>query len=334
MNTSIQHRATTDHPPAASLRPEALDAVQTIHDAVRTWAPDSECTYTENSVEFPVLFGRCTLSVRPLEIDTFDGFRLSERVEARTELSYVIDDFDESFFHLANTYATTGAVLRCRETGRAVIVSSVNVFRQDVEALRTLYVPSLIWSSLVQSFSVQQAMRVTFGSDLLGDKSEEIGMPGCDEPSRWQPEDFTWAEQMLRNNGIYCNAGEASLTAEFPWEPDAMSALTGDKTSMLQFNGQTIHPTAGNGLAFRLVLPVSAEAEGFGPVLNTLNELELGGVDVPPGFGAWASIPQFNSVGYVGFWPNCMYKPGTVANIASWCAVRSRIARQVIGNRN
>lgn len=334
MNTSTQHHPIKDQPPAAALRPEALDAVQTIHDAVRTWAPDSECAFTENSAEFPVLFGRCTLSVTPLGIDTYDGFRLSERIEARTELSYVIDDFEEPFFHLANTYATTGALLRCPETGRAVIVSAVNVFREDVEALRTLYLPILLWSSLVQSFSVQQAMRDTFGSDLLGEKSEQIGMPGCDDPSRWQPEDFAWTERMLRNNGVYCNASETSLTAEFPWEPDAMSALMGDNTSLLQFNSEARHPTAGNGLAFRLVLPVSAESEDFGLVQNTLNEMELGGIDVPPGLGAWAVIPQFRSVGYVGFWPNCMYQPGTVANIASWCKIRSKVARQVIGNRN
>jgi hypothetical protein len=99
-------------------------------------------------------------------------------------LSYVIEDFDETFFRLANTYATTGSVLRCPETNKAVIVSAVNVFREDVEALHGFYVPTLLWSSLVQSFSVQQALRDTFGTDLLGEKSKVIGMEGCDEPSR------------------------------------------------------------------------------------------------------------------------------------------------------
>jgi hypothetical protein len=334
MSTSIQQHPITGQPPAAALRPEALDAVQTIHDTVRTWAPESEYTLAENSAEFPVLFGRCTLSVAPLEIDTYDGFRLSERIEARTELSYVIVDFDESFFHLANTYATTGTVLRCPETGRAVIVSAANVIREDVDAMNSLYVPTLLWSSLVQSFSVQQALIETYGTDFLGEKSTLIGMDGCDEPSRWTPEDFDWTEQMLRNNGVYCNASETSLTAELPWEPDAMSALVGHNTSLLQFNSQIRHPTAGNGLGFRLVLPISGETEDFNLVQDTLNEVRLSGVDVPPGFGAWAAIPQLNSVGYVGFWPNCMYRPGTIANIASWCAIRSRIARQVIGNRN
>ncbi len=334
MSTSLQRNTIADQPRADELRPEALQAVRTIHDGVKSWVPESEYTLTENAAEFPVLFGRCTLSVSPLNIDTYDGFRLSERIEARTVLSYVIDDFEKPFFRLANTYATTGAVLRCPETENAVIVSGINVFRQDVEALHGFYVPTLLWSSLVQSFSVQHALRETFGTDLLGEKSDQIGMPGCDEPSYWQPEDFASAEEMLRDNGIYSNASETGLTAEFPWEAGAVSAIAGDQTSLLQLNSEVTHPTAGNGLAFRLVLPVSAEETDLPVLADTLNELEIAGVDVPPAFGAWAYLPPLNSVAYTGFWLNCMYQPGTVANIAAWCKIRSKVARQVIGNRN
>jgi hypothetical protein len=59
---------------------------------------------------------------------------------------------------------------------------------------------------------------------------------------------------------------------------------------------------------------------------------ETTGVDIPPFFGAWGSRLDNGTVSYTGFWPNCMYKRGTVANIASWCRVRSNIARQAIGN--
>jgi hypothetical protein len=334
MSTSVKRTQTPEPLHTSELRPEALQAVQTIHDGVKSWVPESEYTLTENAAEFPVLFGRCTVSVTPLDIDTWDGFRLSERIEARTELSYIIDDFEEPFFRLANTCATTGAVLRCPDSGRAVIVSGVNVFRENVEPLHGFYVPTLLWSSLVQSFSVQHALRETFGTDFLGEKSEEIGMPGYDEPSYWQPEDFSGAEEMLRDNGIYSNASEAGLTAEFPWEPDAVSTIVGDRTSLLQFNSEVRHPTAGNGLAFRLVLPSSAEDAELYTLADTLNELEVSGIDVPPSFGAWVLLPQFRSVAYTGFWPNCMYVPGTVGSIAAWCRTSSRTARQVIANRN
>ena len=334
MNTSVKRTQTPEPQRTSELRPEAQQAVQTIHDGVKSWVPESEYTLTENAAEFPVLFGRCTLSVTPLDIDTWDGYRLSERLEARTELSYIIDDFEAPFFRLANAFATSGTVLRCPESDQAVIVSGVNVFQQDVEALHGFYIPTLLWSSLVQSFSVQHALRETFGTDFLGEKSEQIGMPGCDEPSYWQPEDFAGAEEMLRDNGIYSNASETGLTAEFPWEPDAVSAIAGDSTSLLQLNCEVTHPSAGNGLAFRLMLPVTAGEAGLFALADTLNEIEVSGDDVPPGFGAWALLPKFNSVAYTGFWPNCMYVPGTVGNIAAWCRTRSSMARQVIAKPN
>jgi hypothetical protein len=334
MSTSAERKPAPEQAQPGELRPEAIAAVNTIHETIKSWAPESEYTLTDNAAEFPVLFGRCTVSVTPLGVDTWDGYSLSERIEARTELSYVIDDFEEPFFRLANAFATTGTVLRCPESDKAVIVSGINVFRQDVEALHRFYVPTLLWSSVVQSFAVQQALRVTFGTDLLGEQSEQISMPGCDEPTRWRPEDFAWAKELLRENEIYSNASETGLTAEFPWEPGAVSAIAGDITCLLQLNSEATHPTAGNGLAFRLLLPVSADEAELCALADTLNELEVSGVDVPPGFGAWAFLPRLGSVAYTGFWPNCMYVPGTVGNVASWCRTRSRIARQVIANRN
>jgi hypothetical protein len=203
MSTSAERSPAPEQAQPGELRPEAIAAVNTIHETIKSWAPESEYTLTDNAAEFPVLFGRCTVSVTPLGVDTWDGYSLSERIEARTELSYVIDDFEE---------------------------------RQDVEALHRFYVPTLLWSSVVQSFAVQQALRVTFGTDLLGEQSEQIGMPGCDEPTRWRPEDFAWAKELLRENEIYSNASETGLTAEFPWEPGAVSAIAGDITCLLQLN--------------------------------------------------------------------------------------------------
>ena len=63
-------------------------------------------------------------------------------------------------------------MLRCPDSDKAVIVTFVNVFLQDVEALQGFYVPTLLWS-LARSFTVQQALRETFGTDLIGKKLEE-----------------------------------------------------------------------------------------------------------------------------------------------------------------
>ena len=126
-------------------------------------------------------------------------------------------------------------------------------------------------------------------------------MPGFDEPSRWQPEDFAWAQEQMRESGIFCNASETGLAAEFPWEPGAVSAITNGKTSLLQLDSKIAHPTAGSGLAFRLVLPVSGSRDELLDLADTLNLLEIGGVDVPPNLGAWSVAPQFHSVAYTGF---------------------------------
>ena len=332
MNTTTQSVAPAQTSHETELRPEALQAIQLIHQELETWDTEAEVELTATSASFPVLYGRCTITASPLNIDTYDGLRLSEHLEARTELSYVIDDFDDSFLALANEYATTGAALRCPETGRAVLISRVSVFEDDTDALLNFYTPTLYWSSLVQSFSIQQAMRKRFEIDFLGEKSETIGMPGFDEPSQWRADEFSRAEERLREIGVYCNASETGLTAEFPWEPGAVSAMTGDRTSLLQMDSKITHPTAGNGLVFRLVLPISGDQEELSGLATKMNLLEIDGIDIPPGFGAWSVIPQFQGVGYTGFWLNRMYRPGTVASIAGWCLSRNRIAQRVFGN--
>ena len=52
-----------------------------------------------------------------------------------------------------------------------------------------------------------------------------------------------------RCTGIGRSFSEASLTAEFAWEPGAVSSMIGGQTSLLQMNSTITHPTAGNGLA-------------------------------------------------------------------------------------
>jgi hypothetical protein len=332
MNTTVNTDQPNETPQKTGLRPEALQAIELIGEAFAGEPPEANIEVTPTSVSFPVLYGRCTISASPLNIDTYDGLRLSEQLVARTDLVYVINDMEDDFLALANEYATTGAALRCPDTGTAVLVSRVSVFEDDTEALLNYYAPSLYWSSLVQSFSIQQAMRRQFGTDWLGEKSQLIGTPGCDAPSRWDAGQFTDAEQRLRERGVYCNAGEAGLTAEFPWDPGAVSSMTGHQTSLFQANGAVAHPTAGNGLAFRLILPTAGGEYELAPLATKLNLLEADAIDMPPGFGAWSYVRHFQALGYTGFWPNCMYRPGVLFTIASYCLARSRFAQLAIAN--
>lgn len=331
MSISLQHDI---HRDAAAedwkLRPEAEQAVQAIKGAVDTLLPEGGLVETATSVQFPVLYGKCTIRVRPLDIYTYDGSRLTERFDVLTTLTSPLDDLTDEFYMAANRYATTGTIVRSPESDLPVIASGASLREGDEQALRQLFVPTLLYSSLVQSFSVQAAMRAVFGTDLLGDLADRFAMPGQDEPSYWQKHDFESAASLLDSIGVYCNASETGLTAEFGWEPGTVSAMAGDRTSLMQFDNSAAHPTAGNGLWFALYLPIFAEEVRLNALAVELNNVEIFLPDVPPCFGAWAVSPDGKSLVYQAFWPNCMYQPGTVANIAVWCKGRSALAKRVI----
>jgi hypothetical protein len=122
------------------------------------------------------------------------------------------------------------------------------------------------------------------------------------------------------------------VTVEFPWERGAMSTMLGDSTSLLSIRADIPHPAVGNGLFYRLDLPVPFDDEGAQRSAGELNRAEAEGVDTPPFFGAWCSLPGSRTLSFVGFWPNVMYQPGTVTNIAFWSWARSRFARQALGS--
>lgn len=75
----------------------------------------------------------------------------------------------------------------------------------------------------------------------------------------------------MKRQGIFCNADELRLTAEFPWEEGATSAMLGDCTSLLTFQADQSNPVAGNGLFFRLALPLSLDKDELAECANYLN---------------------------------------------------------------
>ncbi len=311
-------------------RPEAAAAIKRIGESIDRCHPEAEIT--ETSVSYSALYGHTTISVSPLEFDTVDGYRLSERFDVRTELSGPLHDFSDEFIAYANVAATTGALIRCADTDKLFIGSGISVFEEDAEALERLYTPTLALAALCQPLAVQQALIRLFGTDLLGDDAD-VSLPQMDNPSRWQEEEFQRAACLMEAAGVFCNADKDGLTAEYPWDEGAVSAISGGCTSLMIMNNHQTHPTAGNGLHFRLQLPVTVNENESADLVASLNLMELTGVDIPPTFGAWTVDERNGTLTYVGFWPNLMYRPGTVANIASWCRMRSRIARQFLGNR-
>ena len=89
---------------------------------------------------------------------------------------------------------------------------------------------------------------------------------------------------------------------------------------------------AGNGLFYRLDLPLAFADEEARKWAVRLNCIEAESHDTPPLFGAWCTMPNTGTLSFTGFWPNVMYVSGTASNIAFWSWARSRFARQLLGN--
>ena len=108
--------------------------------------------------------------------------------------------------------------------------------------------------------------------------------------------------------------------------------MTGDVTSLLTFQADMPHPALGSGLFYKLELPIHFEEDELVFFANRLNQVEFESVDSPPFFGAWCSHLDSGRLCHVGFWPNMLYQPGTVLNLAVWMFFRNGQSVAFIGN--
>jgi hypothetical protein len=290
---------------------------------------DPTAVISDRSITFQNMGERTTISAEPMNVTTLDGFEISETITIRTPLtSFKL--FDEARYSLINLFATTGAVVRDGD-GKDVIFSKLTLFEGDDAALAELYTPLIANAAILQPIGPLCGLNHMQGCKEDYDAAT-AGVPGWDEPSRWQREEFAYAEETLRRRGVFANASASGVTAEFPWEKGAVSAITGDCTSLLQIRADQPHPSAGNGLLCRLDLPTCFSDDEAHEWATRLNRAELEGIDVPPFFGAWCALPRSGTVTFASFWPNLLYKPGTAANIAIWMLARSNFVKQVLGN--
>ena len=328
MNTSIETTATANVNRANEWqpRPELIEAMRQIATIAEG---DETAVISDREITFQNRAQRTTITAEKVDLETVDGLWISERLRIRTPLD-AFEDYGDEHLAIVNTFATTGAIVRDAERGDA-IVSTLPVFDVDTEALADLYTPVVANAALLHLIGpLAAASIISGGEDEFG--PEELALPAWDQPSFWGADDFEYAKDRQRRQGFYCNASPSGLTSEFPWEAGACSAMVGDCTSLLQVRADMPHPLAGNGLYYRLDLPVNFTAEEARCCAGELNRFETEGVDTPPFFGAWCCSSASGALSFVGFWPNLMYRFGTAANIAFWCSARSRIARQVIGN--
>jgi hypothetical protein len=180
-------------------------------------------------------------------------------------------------------------------------------------------------SALLQVDTVGQSVNKVFtGND------SPLNLPEGEGASKWSTDELKATCAALEQVGVVSSSGPSGLTAEFPWETGAASALTGDRTSLFRLQADMPHPALGSGLFFQLMLPVSGPIERMAETANRLNLFEFEAVDAPPFFGAWCVDFATKSLAHVGFMPNLLYIPGTAMNVAAWMMARSKIARSLV----
>ena len=314
--------ATADWRPRPVVR-EAMQRIATIA------AGDSTAVINERSMTLENMSERTTISAEPMNVDTIDGARITEIITIRTPLT-MFKLFDEKDYSCINIFATTGAVVRDGE-GNDLLFSRVPLFQGDEQALEGLYTQLIADAARLQPVGTFSGF---YRAQRRGEEYDaaRVGVPGWDEPSLWDGGEFASAKERLRAKGAYANASDTGLAVEFPWERGAVSAIDGDCTALLEIRADQPHPSAGNGLFYRLSLPASFSDNEAREWAAKLNRAELEAVDTPPLFGAWCTLPKSGTVSFAGFWPNMMYQPGTVTSLAFWLWARSRFARHVLRN--
>lgn len=310
-------------------RPAILEAMGHLADVFKEAYSTTETGDTW--LAFDNAIGRTTIFATPIDITTQDGYHVLDRIVVKTVLPEGNGHLDEAMIAQVNTLATTGALMIDPITGELVIVSSVTLLEGDGEDdnLLRLYISLIAYAAVFHP----ACLASIYGPAQADSETYALDEPeGFNEPGYWGLEDFKPAENMLRQAGIFSNAGATGLTAEFPWEDGGVSWVTGDETSLLTFQSDLRHPNVGNGLFFKLELPEAYSEDELRALVSHLNMLEVTGADVPPFLGAWCSHPKTRRIAYVGFLPNIAYWPGSVANISGWLSIRARNARAAIGN--
>jgi hypothetical protein len=280
----------------------------------------------KRKIRFPAGQSETVLEVTPVHLQTPDGLEVSEVITVSTAVLEADVSFSDIQITAVNRFAALSASVRDEKDGTLRIVSRLSAYKGD-EAAWELYSPLLASTAVLQGETFAKSL-----GQVVGLPQEPLVIPQMDQPSRWRIDDFDAAIEPLKKNGIFANAGETGLTAEFPLEPGAFSAMLGDKTSLLTFQTDMPHPALGNGLFVKLELPMQFPMEELSQIANKLNWVELESIDAVPFVGAWTASLGTNTLAHVCFWPNFMYRKGLILNLCFWMGHRNRHVRAFVEN--
>ena len=280
----------------------------------------------KRKILFPAGQSTTILEVTPVHLQTTDGLEVSEVVTVSTAAPEADVSFSDMQITASNRFAALSALVRDEKNNNLRIVSRLSAYKGD-DAAWELYSPLLASTAVLQGETFAKSL-----GQAVGLPQEPLIIPEMDQPNRWCIDDFDMVIEPLKKNGVFANAGETGLTAEFPLEPGAISVFFGDKTSLLTFQTDTPHPALGNGLFVKLELPMRFPIKELSRIANKLNWVELESIDAVPFIGAWTASLHTNTLAYVCFWPNFMYRKGLILNLSFWMGHRNRHARAFVEN--
>lgn len=149
---------------------------------------------------------------------------------------------------------------------------------------------------------------------------ETIYHPEGMKPCRWIGSgEFEHVATQLKQNGLFVNSGESGLAAE---------TVFGDDSALITVAGNEPHPQLGQGILFRLSLPIT-----LSEITAARMALELNRAEAALTFsylcGAWTSMEVAGAyvLVFVSFLPNALYKPKLLSNLVKSLLVKSHWAR-------
>jgi hypothetical protein len=278
-----------------------------------------------DSLVFKGFIGETRIEISPSGFRTADGLEVSEIIRIESVLEKMPVTWNDGLLCAVNMAASNGA-LTVDSDGKLRIRSRMSLFSGEPREVLDVYVGIVFLGSMIHTNAVQAS--IVDAWHLPISKAEPL--PDSDLDGVWGAASFERTLSMMRKAGIFANGGDASgLTAEFPWDPGAFSAvetLIGKRrkrTSLLRMECME-HPNLGKGLFCRLDLPLDLKDDEAFRLAIELNKMEFTAADWPPFLGAWTSKPGSGRPTFVSFWPNCFAKIINLELMATWLAARAQ----------
>ncbi len=294
--------------------------------------------------------GVTELSVRATNYTTYDDLKVSEEVI----VSHRSPRFDQITPQAAanlNAFASLSSIVPATNDAPGKLVCKTGIFSADKDAAARLYAPLLCTEAAVVGWYAACLGRARFKID-----PNKSPLSRTNEHPPYDRADFEAVHALAAKQDLMASYSEKGFSVEFPWDPGAYSAMfrneglqerartalkltdeeleqMGGQTSLLQLL-EVDHPLLGKGIQSRLEIPIVVSRNETTDtrmlaIVSELNLWELGGLDLPPMFGAWCCGPRAPT--FVSFYPTQYCLPALLFNLISWARVRHNRARQWLG---